>query len=76
MEWFRNKEKLGTLDEARISGKAQQLADFILDRQSRWAARLNAKAQDIGMKRTKILLSALLLGFGCYCMWLVASAFF
>jgi hypothetical protein len=76
MGWFgKEKGKVGASDESKLSASAQKIADRILNVQARWAARLNAQSQKLGVKNTKFLIGAALIGFGIYCAWLMSSAF-
>lgn len=80
MGFFRRKDQpanreLKALEQARLSSLAGKIAERMLLVQLRWAARLNARAQKFGRKPTNVLLSALGIGFGFYCLWLVISAF-
>jgi hypothetical protein len=71
MGWFRKKKGRG---EAQLAASAQKIADAILAVQTRWAANLNAQAQKIGMRKTTILIGAMLIGFAFYFAWLMADA--
>ncbi len=76
MAWFRNKKGKGeALEEVNLSASAQKIANWVLAVQARWAAKLNTQAQKFGRKKTNVLLAALGIGFGIYCLWLVRSAF-
>jgi len=55
---------------------AQRIAVGILSVQRSTAAKLNARAQKMGVFRTRILLVAMLLGFAFYCGYLVLGAIF
>jgi len=63
------------LEEAKLSGKAKEIAHRLLWVQARWADWLNVRARQLGPLRMKLVLAVLGMGFGGYCLWLVLSGF-
>ena len=63
------------LDEAKLSGRSQKIADRLLWVQAQWADWLNVRALQLGPFGVKLVLAVLGMGFGGYCLWLVLSGF-
>ena len=55
---------------------AQKIAEKILRLQRSTAAKLNARAQKLGVVKTRIILAALLLGFAGYLVYIIINALF
>jgi hypothetical protein len=55
---------------------ANKIAEKILAVQRITAAKLNAQAQKMGQVKTRFILGALLLGFACYLVYIIANAIF
>ena len=55
---------------------ANKIAEKILAVQRSTAAKLNAQAQKMGVKKVGFLLGTVLFGFALYCAYLVLGAFF
>lgn len=70
------KNHSGAKGEAKLSAQAKKIADRVLAFQLALAAKLNAQAQRLGEFSTRVLLGAVLLGFGCYCAWLILKVLF
>jgi DNA-binding transcriptional regulator LsrR (DeoR family) len=76
MGWFRKREREAKPLAQHQERTANKIAERILAMQRSTAAKLNAKAQKMGIVKTRIILGALLLGFAVYLVCIIINALF